>query len=136
MNLGVRGCIVASLFVLVLFVGTTEGSGIGLNNPFHLFQKVTNMLNLHSQKYITFLLLLVRNSRNFSFLNLIVQQYKRNKSNYSAIVLIKSDLYIFLQGSVQAGTRKLLGLDVVLDYDYAGPNPRHEPRGRRGGGRP
>ncbi|KAL0304428.1 UNVERIFIED_CONTAM: hypothetical protein Sradi_6310900 [Sesamum radiatum] len=37
-------------------------------------------------------------------------------------------------GVIRANSRKLLGLDAVLDYDYAGPNPKHDPRGRRGGG--
>lgn len=36
----------------------------------------------------------------------------------------------FLQGQVQANSRKLLGFNEVLDYDYAGPNPRH----KKGGG--
>lgn len=40
----------------------------------------------------------------------------------------------FLQGRVQASSRKFLGLDVMLDYDYAGANPKHDPRGKRGGG--
>ncbi|KAF3672309.1 hypothetical protein FXO37_07574 [Capsicum annuum] len=31
--------------------------------------------------------------------------------------------------------RKLMGVDAVLDYDYAGPNPRHDPR-KRGGNHP
>lgn len=32
-----------------------------------------------------------------------------------------------------ANSRKLLGIDIVLDYDDAGPNVKHDPRGRRGG---
>ncbi|XP_059306816.1 uncharacterized protein LOC132058283 [Lycium ferocissimum] len=28
--------------------------------------------------------------------------------------------------------RKLMMLDPVLDYDYAGPNPRHDPGRKRG----
>ncbi|GAA0149709.1 hypothetical protein LIER_08821 [Lithospermum erythrorhizon] len=32
--------------------------------------------------------------------------------------------------------RKLLMLDANLDYDDAGPNPKHDPRGRRGGRNP
>ncbi|KAH6770963.1 hypothetical protein C2S52_015766 [Perilla frutescens var. hirtella] len=35
---------------------------------------------------------------------------------------------------VHAKSRKLMELNVVLDYDYAGPNPKHEPRGKKGGG--
>ncbi|KAL8534582.1 hypothetical protein ACS0TY_010557 [Phlomoides rotata] len=32
-------------------------------------------------------------------------------------------------------SRKLMGFNAVLDYDYAGPNPKHEqPRGKKGGG--
>ncbi|XP_051142549.1 uncharacterized protein LOC127259331 [Andrographis paniculata] len=38
------------------------------------------------------------------------------------------------EGGVQAYSRKLLGFDAVLDYDYAGANPKHNPKGRRGGG--
>ncbi|EYU25249.1 hypothetical protein MIMGU_mgv1a016716mg [Erythranthe guttata] len=37
-------------------------------------------------------------------------------------------------GEVRAKTRKLMGFVQVLDYDYAGPNPKHDPRGKRGGG--
>uniref|UniRef100_K4C5Y8 Uncharacterized protein n=1 Tax=Solanum lycopersicum TaxID=4081 RepID=K4C5Y8_SOLLC len=29
--------------------------------------------------------------------------------------------------------RKLLQLDTVLDYDNAGPNTKHDPRGKKGG---
>ncbi|KAG5600754.1 hypothetical protein H5410_032124 [Solanum commersonii] len=29
--------------------------------------------------------------------------------------------------------RKLLQLDAVLDYDNAGPNTKHDPRGKKGG---
>ncbi|MCD7448655.1 hypothetical protein HAX54_045303 [Datura stramonium] len=29
--------------------------------------------------------------------------------------------------------RKLMVLDAMLDYDYAGPNPRHDPSRKRGG---
>ena len=33
-------------------------------------------------------------------------------------------------------SRKLLEADLVqLDYDYAGPNPKHDPKRGRGGGR-
>lgn len=39
-----------------------------------------------------------------------------------------------LQAGVEANSRKLLELNAVLDYDYAGPNPKHEPRGKKGGG--
>lgn len=35
---------------------------------------------------------------------------------------------------MQVNSRKLLALDAVLDYDYAGPNPKHDPRGKKGGG--
>ncbi|CAN4085688.1 unnamed protein product [Withania somnifera] len=31
--------------------------------------------------------------------------------------------------------RKLMVVDAMLDYDYAGPNPRHDPR-KRGGNHP
>lgn len=29
--------------------------------------------------------------------------------------------------------RKMVELEAVLDYDYAGPNTKHDPRGRKGG---
>ncbi|KAG5617289.1 hypothetical protein H5410_017113 [Solanum commersonii] len=32
--------------------------------------------------------------------------------------------------------RKLIVVDAVLDYDYAGPNPRHDPTRKRGGNHP
>ncbi|KAK6794652.1 hypothetical protein RDI58_008105 [Solanum bulbocastanum] len=32
--------------------------------------------------------------------------------------------------------RKLMVVDAVLDYDYAGPNPRHDPTRKRGGNHP
>ncbi|KAL1550675.1 hypothetical protein AAHA92_18609 [Salvia divinorum] len=38
------------------------------------------------------------------------------------------------KAGVHAHSRKLLEFDVVLDYDKAGPNPKHEPRGKKGGG--
>ncbi|XP_022844503.1 uncharacterized protein LOC111367714 [Olea europaea var. sylvestris] len=38
------------------------------------------------------------------------------------------------KGEMQVNSRKLLALDAVLDYDYAGPNPKHDPRGKKGGG--
>ncbi|PIN27107.1 hypothetical protein CDL12_00132 [Handroanthus impetiginosus] len=38
------------------------------------------------------------------------------------------------KGRIGSNSRKLMGLDSMLDYDYAGPNPKHDPRGRRGGG--
>lgn len=31
-------------------------------------------------------------------------------------------------------SRKLLEVDAMLDYDYPGPNPKHDPRKGRGGG--
>ncbi|CAA2980193.1 Hypothetical predicted protein [Olea europaea subsp. europaea] len=37
---------------------------------------------------------------------------------------------------VHANPRKLLKVDASLDYDYAGPNPKHDSRGRRGGKNP
>ncbi|XP_057798798.1 uncharacterized protein LOC131014733 [Salvia miltiorrhiza] len=37
------------------------------------------------------------------------------------------------KGGNGANSRKLLGIDIVLDYDYAGPNGKHDPRGRKGG---
>ncbi|KAG8381120.1 hypothetical protein BUALT_Bualt06G0089400 [Buddleja alternifolia] len=39
------------------------------------------------------------------------------------------------KGGGGAKSRKLMGFNAVLDYDYAGPNPKHDPRGRKGGGR-
>ncbi|KAI3471232.1 hypothetical protein Pfo_027895 [Paulownia fortunei] len=38
------------------------------------------------------------------------------------------------KGGIQANSRKLLEFNAVLDYDYAGPNPKHDPRGKKGGG--
>ncbi|XP_006350627.1 uncharacterized protein [Solanum tuberosum] len=32
--------------------------------------------------------------------------------------------------------RKLMVVDATLDYDYAGPNPRHDPTRKRGGNHP
>ncbi|XP_055827923.1 uncharacterized protein LOC129896121 isoform X2 [Solanum dulcamara] len=32
--------------------------------------------------------------------------------------------------------RKLMAVDAMLDYDYAGPNPRHDPTRKRGGNHP
>ncbi|KAL9163093.1 hypothetical protein ABFS82_06G019300 [Erythranthe guttata] len=43
-------------------------------------------------------------------------------------------LHLLPEGEVRAKTRKLMGFVQVLDYDYAGPNPKHDPRGKRGGG--
>ncbi|KAL1553129.1 hypothetical protein AAHA92_13842 [Salvia divinorum] len=37
------------------------------------------------------------------------------------------------KGEMGANSRKLLGIDIVLDYDDAGPNVKHDPKGRRGG---
>ncbi|KAG6412769.1 hypothetical protein SASPL_125456 [Salvia splendens] len=41
--------------------------------------------------------------------------------------------HLFHKGEMGANSRKLLGIDIVLDYDDAGPNVKHDPRGRRGG---
>ncbi|PHT46153.1 hypothetical protein CQW23_15311 [Capsicum baccatum] len=35
---------------------------------------------------------------------------------------------------IRENPRKLLQLDAVLDYDNAGPNTKHDPRGKKGGG--
>ncbi|KNA25480.1 hypothetical protein SOVF_006450 [Spinacia oleracea] len=47
-------------------------------------------------------------------------------------------LYFLHQGGMLKKSRKLLeeGDLVELDYDYAGPNPKHDPRKGRGGGHP
>ncbi|XP_027110035.1 uncharacterized protein LOC113762795 [Coffea eugenioides] len=37
-------------------------------------------------------------------------------------------------GVVIGNNRKVQVLDVALDYDYAGPNPKHDPRGKKPGG--
>lgn len=34
---------------------------------------------------------------------------------------------------IRENPRKLLQLDTVLDYDNAGPNTKHDPRGKKGG---
>ncbi|CAO2838593.1 unnamed protein product [Amaranthus hypochondriacus] len=46
-------------------------------------------------------------------------------------------IYIFNKdGMPKIKSRKLLEGDLVqLDYDYAGPNPKHDPKRGRGGGR-
>ncbi|KAG6410058.1 hypothetical protein SASPL_128105 [Salvia splendens] len=41
--------------------------------------------------------------------------------------------HLLHKGEMGANSRKLLGMDIVLDYDDAGPNVKHDPRGRRGG---
>ncbi|KAK4366027.1 hypothetical protein RND71_013907 [Anisodus tanguticus] len=35
---------------------------------------------------------------------------------------------------IRENPRKLLQLDAVLDYDNAGPNTKHDPRGKKDGG--
>lgn len=47
-----------------------------------------------------------------------------------------TNVYAFLspKDGVLRNNRKVLVLDTVLDYDYAGPNPKHDPRGRKPGG--
>nr|GMC62916.1 uncharacterized protein LOC108225580 [Ipomoea batatas]GMC64725.1 uncharacterized protein LOC108225580 [Ipomoea batatas] len=37
------------------------------------------------------------------------------------------------KGGVGGNGRKMVELEAVLDYDYAGPNTKHDPRGRKGG---
>ncbi|PIN21420.1 hypothetical protein CDL12_05893 [Handroanthus impetiginosus] len=41
---------------------------------------------------------------------------------------------LFHKVKVQEKSRKLLGLDAMLDYEDAGPNKNHDPRGKKGGG--
>lgn len=41
--------------------------------------------------------------------------------------------YLFCKACVHITSRKLLIYEVVLDYDDTGANPKHDPRGRRGG---
>lgn len=41
-----------------------------------------------------------------------------------------------MQDGLRLYGRKLLMLDAVLDYDDAGPNPKHDPRRGRGGRNP
>ncbi|GAA0173423.1 hypothetical protein LIER_27045 [Lithospermum erythrorhizon] len=43
---------------------------------------------------------------------------------------------MYKENGVHVHSRKLLMLDAVLDYDDARPNPKHDPRGRRGGRNP
>ncbi|XP_009784184.1 uncharacterized protein [Nicotiana sylvestris] len=45
-------------------------------------------------------------------------------------------IYKFQKNGIREIPRKLMMLDAVLDYDYAGPNPRHEPGRKRGGNHP
>ena len=33
-----------------------------------------------------------------------------------------------VKSGVPMNSRKLLVVDTVLDYDYTGPNPKHDPR--------
>lgn len=40
----------------------------------------------------------------------------------------------FVKDGVGINSRKLLSHDEVLDYDDAGANTKHDPRGKRGGG--
>ncbi|CAN4102346.1 unnamed protein product [Withania somnifera] len=35
---------------------------------------------------------------------------------------------------IRENPRKLLQLEAVLDYDNAGPNTKHDPRGKKGSG--
>ncbi|KAL3651316.1 hypothetical protein CASFOL_004318 [Castilleja foliolosa] len=42
----------------------------------------------------------------------------------------------YKRGKVHANSRKLLEMEGVKDYDYAGPNPKHDiSKGRKGGGK-
>lgn len=49
---------------------------------------------------------------------------------------IEERLHVIHQDRAATKSRELLEEDIVeLDYDYAGPNPKHDPRRGRGGGR-
>ncbi|GAB4826182.1 hypothetical protein Ancab_009047 [Ancistrocladus abbreviatus] len=46
-----------------------------------------------------------------------------------------SKLRFLIKEAKQINSRKLLDADTLqLDYDYAGPNPKHDPRKGKGGG--
>ncbi|XAR52191.1 hypothetical protein NMG60_11020127 [Bertholletia excelsa] len=45
-------------------------------------------------------------------------------------------IYLIHKDRVQVNSRRLLVFDAVLDYDYAGANPRHDPRKGRSGRNP
>ncbi|KAL7147325.1 hypothetical protein ABFS83_06G099800 [Erythranthe nasuta] len=46
----------------------------------------------------------------------------------------KNPLRSFHKVRSETHSRKLMGFEALLDYDYAGPNPKHDPRGKKGGG--
>ncbi|KAH6822183.1 hypothetical protein C2S53_000070 [Perilla frutescens var. hirtella] len=44
-----------------------------------------------------------------------------------------SPLHYLIHKVGAKNSRKLMGLDAaILDYDYAGPNVKHDPRGKKG----
>ncbi|KAL3524426.1 hypothetical protein ACH5RR_017260 [Cinchona calisaya] len=42
--------------------------------------------------------------------------------------------YSLDKDGILRNNRKVMVVDAVLDYDYAGPNPKHDQRGKKSGG--
>lgn len=61
-----------------------------------------------------------------------VCMYGQSPNPLPNVILTFNGVFI-CKGEMGANSRKLLGLDIVLDYDDAGPNVKHDPRGKRGG---
>ncbi|XAR71613.1 hypothetical protein NMG60_11017973 [Bertholletia excelsa] len=43
-------------------------------------------------------------------------------------------LYLIHKVATKMNSRKLMTVSTVLDYDYTGPNTKHDPRKGKGGG--
>ncbi|KAG9155791.1 hypothetical protein Leryth_004051 [Lithospermum erythrorhizon] len=86
----------------------------------NLSRKVTITMNMKSVIAFFFLVLLIMSPVECLGYN----------SDY------EDSIYSIYKNGGRVHARKLLMLDPILDYDDAGPNPKHDPRGRRGGRNP
>ncbi|PSS32985.1 hypothetical protein CEY00_Acc03281 [Actinidia chinensis var. chinensis] len=66
------------------------------------------------------------------FLLLLIYSYSGVAEGFSDNA---NPIHSLHKNGVPMNSRKLLVVDTVLDYDYTGPNPKHDPRkGKPGNG--